>query len=52
MMRTALATTVLVCALSAPASARVMDVAGLVEEHGPAVVNISTTKLVLSLIHI
>ncbi|MDP3419745.1 MAG: trypsin-like peptidase domain-containing protein, partial [Thiobacillus sp.] len=46
-MRTALATTVLVFALSAPASAReVMDVADLVEQHGPAVVNISTTKLV------
>ncbi|MDP1535108.1 MAG: trypsin-like peptidase domain-containing protein, partial [Rubrivivax sp.] len=47
MMRTALATTALVFALSAPASAReVMDVADLVEQHGPAVVNISTTRLV------
>ncbi len=47
MMRTALATTALVFALAAPASAReVMDVADLVEQHGPAVVNISTTKLV------
>ena len=47
MMRTVLTTTALVFALSAPASAReVMDVADLVEQHGPAVVNISTTKLV------
>jgi serine protease Do len=47
MMRTALATTALVFALSAPALAKdVMDVADLVEKQGPAVVNISTTKLV------
>ncbi|MDP3421102.1 MAG: DegQ family serine endoprotease [Thiobacillus sp.] len=47
MMRAVLTTTALVFALSTPASAReVMDVADLVEQHGPAVVNISTTKLV------
>ena len=47
MMRTALAAIALVFALSAPAVAKeVMDVADLVETHGPAVVNISTTKLV------
>lgn len=47
MMRTALAATALVLTLSAPALAKeVMDVADLVETHGPAVVNISTTKLV------
>ena len=47
MMRTALATTALVFALSAPALAKdVMDVADLVEKQGPAVVNISTTKMV------
>ena len=47
MMRTALAATALVFALSAPASAKdVVDVADLVETQGPAVVNISTTKLV------
>jgi len=47
MMRTALAATALLFALSVPASAKeVMDVADLVEEHGPAVVNISTTTLV------
>ncbi len=47
MMRTALATTALVFALTAPALARdVMDVADLVEKQGPAVVNISTTKMV------
>ena len=46
MMRTALATTALVFALTAPALARdVMDVADLVEKQGPAVVNISTTKM-------
>jgi len=46
-MRTALAATALLFALSVPASAKeVMDVADLVEEHGPAVVNISTTTLV------
>jgi serine protease Do len=46
-MKTALATLALAFALSAPASAREpMDVADLVEKHGPAVVNISTTKLV------
>jgi len=47
MMRTFLATTALVFTLSAPALAKdVMDVADLVEKQGPAVVNISTTKLV------
>jgi len=47
MMRKALAATALVFALSTPALAReVMDVADLVETHGPAVVNISTTKMV------
>jgi serine protease Do len=47
MMRTALATTALVFALSAPALAKdVLDVADLVEKEGPAVVNISTTTLV------
>jgi len=46
-MRTALAATALVFTLSAPALAKeAMDVADLVETHGPAVVNISTTKLV------
>lgn len=46
-MRTALAATALVLTLSAPALAKeAMDVADLVETHGPAVVNISTTKLV------
>ena len=47
MMRAALAATALVFTLSAPALAKdVMDVADLVEKQGPAVVNISTTKLV------
>ncbi len=47
MMRKALAATALVFALSGPAAAKeVVDVADLVETHGPAVVNISTTKLV------
>ena len=47
MMRKALAATALVFALSTPALAReVMDVADLVEAQGPAVVNISTTKMV------
>ena len=47
MMKTALATVALVFSLSAPALAKdVMDVADLVEKQGPAVVNISTTKLV------
>ncbi|OZA26048.1 MAG: protease Do [Hydrogenophilales bacterium 17-64-11] len=47
MMRIAWAATALVFALSAPALAKdVMDVADLVEKQGPAVVNISTTKLV------
>ncbi|HBU30387.1 MAG TPA: protease Do, partial [Thiobacillus sp.] len=47
MMRKALAATALVFALSVPAAAKeVVDVADLVETHGPAVVNISTTKLV------
>jgi len=46
-MRTALATTALVFALAGPALAKdVMDVADLVERQGPAVVNISTTRLV------
>ncbi|NDP47712.1 MAG: DegQ family serine endoprotease [Sulfuriferula multivorans] len=46
MIKAALATTALVCALTAPALARdVMDVADLVEKQGPAVVNISTTKM-------
>ena len=46
-MRTALATLALTFALAAPASAREpIDVADLVEKHGPAVVNISTTKVV------
>jgi len=47
MMRKALAATALVFALSTPAVAKeVVDVADLVEQHGPAVVNISTTKMV------
>jgi len=47
MMRAALAATALVFSLAAPASAKeAVDVADLVEAHGPAVVNISTTKLV------
>ena len=47
MMRAALAATALVFSLSAPVSAKdVVDVADLVETHGPAVVNISTTRLV------
>ncbi len=47
MMRAALAATALVFSLSAPALAKdVVDVADLVETHGPAVVNISTTRLV------
>ncbi|MFO7552343.1 MAG: DegQ family serine endoprotease [Haliea sp.] len=46
-MRTALATLALGFMLTAPASAREpIDVADLVEKHGPAVVNISTTKVV------
>jgi serine protease Do len=46
-MRKALAATALVFALSTPALAQnVMDVADLVEKQGPAVVNISTTKMV------
>lgn len=46
-MRAALAATALVFAVSASAQAKeVVDVADLVEKHGPAVVNISTTKLV------
>ena len=46
-MRTALATLALAFMLTAPASAREpIDVADLVEKHGPAVVNISTTKVV------
>jgi len=47
MMRTAFATTALLFALTTPALAKdVMDVADLVEKQGPAVVNISTTRLV------
>ncbi len=47
MMRAALATLALAATLSAPAMAKdVVDVADLVEKQGPAVVNISTTKLV------
>ena len=47
MMRTFLATTALLFTLSAPALAKdVVDVADLVEMQGPAVVNISTTRLV------
>ncbi|MBS1185376.1 MAG: peptidase Do, partial [Proteobacteria bacterium] len=47
MMRSALAAIALVFSLAAPASAKdVVDVADLVETHGPAVVNISTSKLV------
>ena len=47
MMRTTLASIAMLFALSAPVLAKdVMDVADLVEKQGPAVVNISTTKLV------
>jgi serine protease Do len=47
MIRTVLATIVLVFSLSEPAWAiGALDVADLVEKEGPAVVNISTTKLV------
>lgn len=47
MMRTALITIALVFTLASPVLARdVVDVADLVEKQGPAVVNISTTKLV------
>ncbi|MHB1352008.1 MAG: DegQ family serine endoprotease [Thiobacillus sp.] len=45
MMRTVLAMTTFVFALAAPV-AEAVDVADLVEKQGPAVVNISTTKLV------
>ncbi|HMM47888.1 MAG TPA: DegQ family serine endoprotease [Thiobacillaceae bacterium] len=46
-MKTALAATALMFALATPAAAKgAVDVADLVEKHGPAVVNISTTKLV------
>lgn len=46
-MRSILATMALAFALTAPALAKdVLDVADLVEKQGPAVVNISTTKLV------
>jgi len=46
-MRVALASLALAFALSAPAAAKEpIDVADLVEKQGPAVVNISTTKLV------
>lgn len=47
MMRAAFAGLALAATLSTPALAKdVMDVADLVEKQGPAVVNISTTKLV------
>ncbi|MEW6119727.1 MAG: DegQ family serine endoprotease [Pseudomonadota bacterium] len=47
MMRSALATLALAATLSAPVQAKdVVDVADLVERQGPAVVNITTTKLV------
>ena len=47
MMKTILATVALVLSLSTPTFAKdVVDVADLVEKQGPAVVNISTTKLV------
>ncbi len=47
MMKNALVAIVLTFAVSVPALAKdVMDVADLVEKEGPAVVNISTTKLV------
>ena len=47
MMKSALATTALVFSLVAPAQAKdAMTVADLVEQYGPAVVNISTTRLV------
>ncbi len=47
MMRTALVTMAMVSVLAMPAFAKdVVDVAELVEKQGPAVVNISTTKLV------
>ena len=47
MMKNALAAIALVFAVSVPALAKdVMDVADLVEKEGPAVVNISTTKMV------
>ena len=47
MMKNALAAIALVFAVSVPALAKdVVDVADLVEKEGPAVVNISTTKMV------
>ncbi len=47
MMRSAIAALALATTLSMPAQAKdVMDVADLVEKQGPAVVNISTTRLV------
>ena len=47
MLRTAMAGLALVATLTAPVQAKdVVDVADLVERQGPAVVNISTTKLV------
>lgn len=47
MFKTLMTTSALVFALVAPVHAKeVMDVADLVDKHGPAVVNISTTKLV------
>jgi serine protease Do len=46
-MKTFLAMMAMLAGLIAPAMAKdVLDVADLVEKHGPAVVNISTTKLV------
>lgn len=47
MFKTLMTTSALVFALAAPVHAKeVVDVADLVDKHGPAVVNISTTKLV------
>ncbi len=47
MFKTLMTASALVFTLAAPVQAReVLDVADLVEKHGPAVVNISTTKLV------
>jgi serine protease Do len=47
MLKSLMTTAALLVALSVPAHAKeVVDVADLVEKHGPAVVNISTTKMV------
>jgi serine protease Do len=47
MLKSLMTTSALLFALSVPAHAKeVVDVADLVEKHGPAVVNISTTKMV------